>query len=161
MYEDDFVWVTGFFPRDKRNFAAYLQRIAAGEVRHELPVDENVRGLVEVLNNLSFLYTMGSGGGELACGMCGVSVYGGGCWVTFTVDDSELSGKFLSQLRELFEKFPHAHTKTMPLTNSYAIGYYLPDGRYPMDEEEATKFYREKDSFIQQVTELAKTWREF
>lgn len=158
MKDDDFVWVTGFFLRDKRNFAAYLDRMAAGKVQREPPLDENMRGLVEALNNLPFLYTMGSGGGELTCALYGVSVYVGSCWATCTVDGSELSGKFLSTLRELFEKFSYAYIKTMSQTSSYsfAIGCSLPGGRYPMNEEEAKKFYREKACFIQQVTELAR-----
>ena len=161
--EDDFVWMTGFFPRDKRNFNAYLDRIKAGKIRREPPLDTNIRGLVEALNDLSFLYTMGSGGGRIVPTHEGVPVYEGACWVTFTVDDSSpRSAQFLTQLEKLLHNIPYAHEELMPQAgpHSYTIGYWLPDGRYPLNMEEAKTHNSWKEVFIEKTTELAKQFKE-
>mgnify|MGYP001580645929 CR=1 FL=1 len=120
LHENDFIWMTGFFPRDKRNFAAYIERIRVGADSREPPLDENICSLVKALNELPFLYTMGSGGGYVVALFREDNlVYGGGCWVTFTADGfSRQSALFVTELGKLLQTYKDAHLKPMPQTSS-------------------------------------------
>ena len=160
LYEEcDFIWMTGFFPRDKRNFTAYIERIKTGENSREPPLDENVRGLVEALNELPFLYTMGSGGGRvMSLFREGMLVYGDGCWVTFTVNGtSPQSGRFVAEITKLLQTYKDAHLKPMPQTSLYSYGVTL---AVQEDGEEVVAYAGRATARIRNITDFVKKFRE-
>ena len=169
---------TCVFLKDKAGWHLYLQRVILREIPHELPLDDNVHSLVEALNNLPFLYTMGSCGGHVKTRenmltnpywigkedliFSGYAVYMSG-WFTFTIDGSQRSKRFVEELMKLLQKYRHTDLKNMPQTSPFAYAVILArqeKNQASITKEEAEEFAGQTQDLIQQITELAKRFKE-
>ena len=171
--------ITRIFSEDKEWFRLYLQQVVAGRIPHEPPLDENIRTVIEALNDLPFLYTMGSCGGHVRTResiivdprwmgredliFSGYAVYTGS-WFTFTVDGLQQSELFVLELEKLLRGRPHAYVKQMPQTGPFAYAVvlaYQEEGKESVTKEEAEQLTGQTSELVEKVTELAKVLRRF
>ncbi|TSC79437.1 MAG: hypothetical protein G01um101429_424 [Parcubacteria group bacterium Gr01-1014_29] len=169
------------FSRDRERWQVYLQKVIAGEISHEFPIDANILGLVEALNDFPFLYTRGSCGGHVRTRehilkervlrgfdadmplFSGFAVYAGS-WFTFTVDGSCQQGEqFAADLKQLLQGYQHTYFKNMPQTGPFAYAVvlaYQEEGKESVTKEEAKQLTVQTSELIEKVTELVKAFKE-
>lgn len=122
----------------------------------ELPLDEDIAPLIYVLNELPFLYTMGSSGGEVRTLKNGYASFSGS-WFTFTIDGSKEGDQFVAEIRALVGGYENASCKTLHSEDRYAVILASqPKSSPTIIYEEAVQKQKQTKELIEKIAALAR-----
>ncbi len=147
---------TGFKGR-KESIKLWLNgQIKSWHSLDELPLDKNIASLVHALNELPFIYTMGSCGGHVYA-KDGYAVFHGS-WFAFTIDGSQEGTCFVEELKVLIGKFEGTSCEILQTENKYAVVLARqPQNRETIALKEAEHKQRQTQELIEKIAQLIQT----